>query len=28
VATTARALTPVGMAGLGDEAVTQQDFPE
>ena len=28
VATTARALTPVGVAGLGDEAVTQQDFPE
>jgi DNA recombination protein RmuC len=28
VATTARALTPVGVAGLGDEAVTQQDLPE
>src|SRR5687767_8435703 len=28
VATTARALTPIGMAGLGDEAVTQQDLPE
>jgi DNA recombination protein RmuC len=28
VATTARALTPVGVAGLGEEAVTQQDFPE
>ncbi len=28
VATTARALTPVGVAGLADEAVTQQDFPE
>jgi DNA recombination protein RmuC len=28
VATTARALTPVGVAGLADEPVTQQDFPE
>jgi len=28
VATTARALTPVGVAGLADEAVPQQDFPE
>ncbi len=28
VASTARALTPVGVAGLADEAVTQQDFPE
>jgi DNA recombination protein RmuC len=28
VATTARALTPLGVAGLGEEAVTQQDFPE
>jgi DNA recombination protein RmuC len=28
VATTARALTPVGVAGLGEEAVPQADLPE
>ena len=28
VATTGRALTPVGVAGLGDETVPQADLPE